>query len=135
MKKANFKCPCGSGKDYPSCCGIYLETNEKAQTAEQLMRSRYTAYVKQNSDYLLNTWHISTRPKNFNPNIGITWLNLQVIDITDGLQDDSAGTVYFEVTYAHENKNYMIRELARFVKEKENWFYLQGDQSKLTILN
>lgn len=55
-------CPCVSGKEFDSCCGIYLSGLASAPTAEALMRSRYTAYTKNRYDYLLDTWHPSTRP-------------------------------------------------------------------------
>ena len=38
-------CPCQSGKIYGECCGPVLEGKVKAETAEQLMRARYSAYV------------------------------------------------------------------------------------------
>ena len=55
-------CPCASGKAFADCCGRYLDGGAAAPTAEALMRSRYTAYTLQREDYLLATWHASTRP-------------------------------------------------------------------------
>ena len=55
-------CSCGSGRAYAECCGRYLDGGEPPATAEQLMRSRYTAYALAREDYLLATWHASTRP-------------------------------------------------------------------------
>jgi hypothetical protein len=54
-------CPCGSGRPYAACCGR-LHGGEPAATAEELMRSRYSAYVLGLEAYLLATWHASTRP-------------------------------------------------------------------------
>ena len=54
-------CPCGSGQDYDACCGR-LHAGALASDAEALMRSRYCAYVRGNADYLLATWHPTTRP-------------------------------------------------------------------------
>ena len=54
--------PCvGCNKSYADCCGHYLDNGEIVPTAEALMRSRYTAYTLGREDYLLATWHRSTR--------------------------------------------------------------------------
>ena len=54
-------CPCGTGRDYAACCGRY-HAGEPAPDAEALMRSRYSAFVTGNADYLRATWHPDTRP-------------------------------------------------------------------------
>jgi len=55
-------CPCGTNKTYANCCERYLDGTDIPATAEALMRSRYTAYTLLCEDYLLATWHVSTRP-------------------------------------------------------------------------
>jgi uncharacterized protein YchJ len=57
------KCPCGSGKSYSHCCGIYHKDHSLVPTAQALMRSRYSAYALGLEEYLLATWHPSTRPE------------------------------------------------------------------------
>ncbi|MBE2252775.1 MAG: hypothetical protein IAE78_24805, partial [Myxococcus sp.] len=70
-------CPCGSGAPLSSCCGPRHEGLRPAETAEALMRSRYAAYVHDELDYLLATWHASTRPARLAPNeAGLRWLGL-----------------------------------------------------------
>ncbi|MCK5230331.1 MAG: SEC-C domain-containing protein, partial [Desulfobulbaceae bacterium] len=54
-------CPCNSGEPYSECCAPLLAGDKNAITAEDLMRSRYTAYVERDVKYLLKTWHPSTR--------------------------------------------------------------------------
>uniref|UniRef100_UPI003563DCE8 YchJ family protein n=1 Tax=Desulfosarcina sp. TaxID=2027861 RepID=UPI003563DCE8 len=54
-------CPCGSGKDYEDCCGPLIKGDRVADTAEDLMRSRYTAHAKKNFDYIFETTHPSNR--------------------------------------------------------------------------
>jgi SEC-C motif-containing protein len=73
-------CPCGSSKKYAECCGRYLDGNETPATAESLMRSRYTAYTLLREDYLLATWHASTRPTQpgLSDDAASKWLGLQV---------------------------------------------------------
>ena len=60
-KKDAQPCPCG-GPEYERCCGRYIDNGEIPETAEQLMRSRYSAYVLHKEPYLKSTWHPSTRP-------------------------------------------------------------------------
>ena len=55
-------CPCGLGDDYAACCGR-LHGGAPAATAEALMRSRYSAFAVGDADYLLRTWHPSSRPR------------------------------------------------------------------------
>lgn len=56
------RCPCLSGLTYDDCCGRLHSGAGTAQTAEQLMRSRYSAFAVSDADYLRTTWHSSTRP-------------------------------------------------------------------------
>ena len=71
-------CPCG-GANYASCCGRFIDGGELPDTAEQLMRSRYTAYTLRNDAYLKATWHASTRPtENLAEDDELKWLGLEV---------------------------------------------------------
>jgi SEC-C motif domain protein len=135
MKKynKNLPCPCGSGKIINSCCGQFISEKNKPETAEQLMRSRYTAYVMKEKDYILKTWHSSSRPKKFKLDINIEWIGLQIIDVTEGALENSKGSVFFEASYRFQNSLYTIRENSRFVKEDNSWLYLHGEQSKMSI--
>lgn len=73
-------CPCGSTKPYADCCARYVDNNEPAPSAEALMRSRYTAYTLQREDYLLASWHPSTRPSTLGlaEDEATKWLGLEV---------------------------------------------------------
>jgi SEC-C motif-containing protein len=57
MTDTGKDCPCGSGRSYAECCEPYITGKEKAPTAEALMRSRYSAYVEHEIDYIINTCH------------------------------------------------------------------------------
>ena len=61
MAKLTVHCPCGNSQSYAACCGRYLDGNETAPTAEALMRSRYTAFVRGDIDYLEETLAPDTR--------------------------------------------------------------------------
>ncbi|MBT9528170.1 MAG: hypothetical protein IV105_23175, partial [Rhizobacter sp.] len=74
-------CDCGAPQPYAACCGRYHAGPQHllAPDAEALMRSRYSAFVRDLTDYLLATWHASTRPPALEPNPeGLRWLGLEV---------------------------------------------------------
>ena len=122
----NRPCPCGSGQPFGVCCGPVLAGEKNPATAEQLMRSRYTANVKPNAGYLLKTWHPSTRPdescKHFND-----WYQLNIIETVDGGRDDNAGIVEFRALYRHGALRGTFHERSRFRREKGRWYYLDGE--------
>lgn len=122
-------CPCDSGLKYADCCEPYICGAQQPATAEALMRSRYSAYVNENTAYLLDTWHISTRPAGLNAQDSRpdTWLGLKVLGTTAGLQADSEGEVEFVARYKLNGKAYRLHEKSRFVKENGAWFYLDGE--------
>ena len=115
-------CPCGTGKAHASCCGP-LHQGAPAATAEALMRSRYSAYVLQLTDYLIATWHPSTRP----PTLELDpprWLGLQVK--RHEASGDTA-TVEFVARYKVGGKAGRLQECSRFVREDGRWYYLDGE--------
>ena len=75
-------CPCGSGREFAACCAPFIQGTARAQTAEQLMRSRYVAYAMGAEDYLLRTWHPSTRPASLGLSVAgaVQWLGLKILD-------------------------------------------------------
>lgn len=118
-------CVCGSGRAAADCC-TRLHDGEAAATPEALMRSRYSAYVLRLTDYLLVTWHPTTRPAGLPPDeIGLTWLGLEVRRCT--MQDDDHGTVEFVARSKLGGRAHRLHETSRFVREGGRWFYLDGD--------
>lgn len=126
-KKTDALCPCGSGKYFAGCCGSYIEKSMPAPTAEALMRSRYTAYVRKDQSYLMQTWHASTRPKDLNLENNIKWVSLEIITTKDGRVGDQAGEVEFIARYKINGKAEKLHETSRFVNEEGQWFYISGD--------
>lgn len=89
------------------------------------MRSRYTAYVLGRTDYLLATWHASTRPFTLEDNPpGLRWLGLEVRRATtsDALQ----AMVEFVARSKLAGRAQRLHEVSRFVFEDGRWFYLDG---------
>jgi SEC-C motif-containing protein len=129
VSRESSDCPCGSGLKYADCCERYLGGTQQPNTAEALMRSRYTAYVHEDVDYLLRTWHASTRPAGLNlqdtrPD---KWLGLKIVNTAKGQQQDSEGGVEFIARYKLNGKAYRLHEKSRFLRENDIWFYLDGE--------
>lgn len=121
-------CPCGSGLDYAQCCGLCHGGERPAQTAEQLMRSRYTAYVRADRDYLLNTWHPATRPGRLELSDQPIWQRLEVLDCVGGQGGDVEGVVEFAAHYLSRQGPGCLRERSRFRCEAGRWVYVDGQQ-------
>ena len=110
-------CPCGLGRDYDDCCGRY-HAGTPAPTAEALMRSRYSAFVRRDEGYLLATWHPSTRPAGVDR--WQTWVKLEVLTTAAGGLLDQEGLVEFVAT--HEAGS--LQELSRFARDAGRWTYV-----------
>jgi SEC-C motif-containing protein len=122
-------CPCGSGAAYGACCGRYIDAGLRPDTAEQLMRSRYAAYVLVREDYLRRTWHVSTRPDTLNlePTRSGKWLGLEILRTEGGGAKDTEGMVEFVARYKPSGKAERLHESSRFVRDDGQWFYVDGE--------
>lgn len=116
-------CPCGSGRRLADCCGRY-HAGEPAPTPEALMRSRYSAFALQLTDYLLATWHPSTRPQDLQPDPVTDWKRLEILE--SGGQSER-GRVRFRATFREGRRWAVLEESSRFVREATHWFYVDGD--------
>ena len=121
-------CPCGTGRDFEACCGVFIRGAAWAQTAEQLMRSRYTAYVLGAEDYLLRTWHPAKRPQSLELAAAgpVRWLGLTILHCEAGGPDDDSGIVEFVARYKPAGRAAQLHERSRFVRENGQWFYVDG---------
>ena len=122
------RCWCGSARPFESCCGPLLEGRTRAVTAEQLMRSRYTAYVLSDADYLLRTWHAGTRPSSIQFEPHQRWLGLKIKSTRKGGEQDSDGEVEFVARFKIDGKGYRMHELSQFLNTPEGWVYVEGTQ-------
>ena len=113
---------------YANCCGRFVDhfNDTPAPDAEHLMRSRYSAFVNERADYLLATWHSSTRPASLDFEVDAKWLGLDVrgYDVTGA---DTA-EVEFVARYRVAGRAVRMHERSRFMRENGRWFYLDGDQ-------
>ena len=128
-------CPCNSKRRYLDCCGLFLESDQKATTAEQLMRSRYSAHVKNKIEYIINTVHSSTRENTDRNTIEqwarqTSWQGLEVLNTTAGGVNDLAGRVVFKAHYKLDGQLKFHHEDSVFKKEAGHWFYVDGTTPK-----
>ncbi|QRM88796.1 Sec-C motif domain protein [Lacinutrix sp. WUR7] len=124
-----MNCYCGNNKTYKSCCEVFHLNNGKTETAQQLMRSRYSAFVLANGDYLMETHHSSTRPTSEKKAIvkwakSVAWIKLEIEETTKGLEKDKEGTVTFNAYFYENSKVDVIHEKSAFIKENNKWYYL-----------
>jgi SEC-C motif-containing protein len=120
------RCPCGTGLPLDECCGPLHDGTVTAATAEQLMRSRYSAFAVGDAGYLLATWHSTTRPGTVELDLDVRWTGLDVVAATGGSLLSSAATVEFRAHYIVAGRAGTQHENSRFVREDGRWRYLDG---------
>ncbi|WP_089250358.1 YchJ family protein [Asanoa hainanensis] len=121
---AKLACPCGSGRGYAECCGPLHRGASVAATAEQLMRSRFSAFAVGDTEYLLRTWHSSTRPESLDLDSDQRWVRLEILDTAKGTESDPTGVVEFRAFYRHGGQDDDLHERSRFVREGGAWVYV-----------
>ncbi|MFI6762336.1 YchJ family protein [Micromonospora sp. NPDC050417] len=122
-------CPCGSTEPYGGCCGRLHRRETTAATAEQLMRSRFSAFSVGDADYLSRTWHSTTRPARLTLDPRQHWTRLDVLGAEQGGLFDTTGTVEFRAHYRESGQTNTVYERSRFVREDGQWVYLDADES------
>lgn len=128
-----MNCPCGSENTYNDCCGTYISGKALAPTAEKLMRSRYTAHVKAEIDYIKDTM-IAENRKQFDPAATKAWATeskwkgLKIVSTKKGGPDDQVGVVEFVATYERNGKGIDHHEISEFRKDKNGaWLFVDGE--------
>jgi SEC-C motif-containing protein len=128
------QCPCGSGLSYPDCCEPIISGKTDAETAQKLMRSRYTAFALANAGYLMRSHSSKTRPIHERKNIekwakSVSWMGLTILQTQDGAAGDETGSVEFKALYLENGKPQQIHEKSRFQRENGKWVYVSGEHS------
>ncbi len=89
------------------------------------MRSRFEAFRDADSDWLLASWHPSTRPESLDLRANPRWRGLQILDVVDGGEQDDTGVVEFRATYVVPGVGVRAQhDRSRFVREDGRWYYL-----------
>ncbi len=122
-------CPCNSGSSYSGCCQPLHNGAVIASSAEQLMRSRYSAFYLQNASYLIASLHPDYRKPDDGQSLAslfeqTQWLGLKIIDHRS---KNNTATVEFSAFYQDDDKVSQLHERSRFIKIKNHWFYQDGD--------
>lgn len=130
----NF-CPCGSGVAYAGCCEPIISGARPAETAEQLMRARYSAYVGVKMDFILESTHPDHREgydhagaKQWAENSD--WLGLEIVSTLKGGNDDSIGEVEFIARFKEKGLDREHHENALFRRENGVWYFTEGKMVK-----
>ncbi len=124
------QCPCGSGNDFDDCCGPLL-AGAPAVSPEALMRSRFTAFVQGNLDYIEST-HATEVRATFNPSAAestanaVEWVDLRILDTADGGAGDETGTVEFAAQFKKDGELMVHHERSNFRREAGGWVYVDG---------
>ncbi len=114
-------CPCGR-RPYATCCGPLHQGIAHAQTAEDLMRSRYAAFALADVVYLAQT---ATEPIEDAAALATfckdtVWLKLQIWNSTET-------TVRFTAHSLQQGDWVKLNERSEFVQQCDRWLYLSGD--------
>lgn len=131
MTKEAQLCPCGSESTVETCCLPYIRGKKKPDTAEQLLRSRYTAFTLGEIDYILNTHHSKTRHEVKREEIEdwskqSEWLGLKIVQKEAGEANDGTGSIVFCAGYQAEGKVNEHWEQSLFEKENGEWRFLDA---------
>ena len=130
-----MSCPCGKGSSTEECCGRFISGDAQPATAEELMRSRFTAYALGEIDYIVATHdpeaadqvdreHAEQWSKQS------TWHGIEVLSTEAGEADDDQGEVEFIARYEVRGKRFSHHERAQFRKHKGHWTFVDGTMIK-----
>jgi SEC-C motif-containing protein len=145
MDNTSTLCYCASVAPFSDCCQPLFNGSQQAKTAEQLMRSRFSAFCTANIDYLIASHHPSKRQADDHQNLAATtehchWLKLDIISTEAGSAKHNQGKVEFIAYYLdtepsdkeHADTNNVparlaqLHEQSRFIKQEGRWYYLDG---------
>jgi SEC-C motif-containing protein len=133
MSENNQTCPCGSGVAFANCCEPIIQGTRESQTAEELMRARYSAFATGAIDFIVASTHSRTRQE-----IDLafirqwsetsTWRGLQILETKP--IDDNKAFVSFEAQYTQDGQDHSHREKSMFEREEGLWRFVTGDELK-----
>jgi SEC-C motif domain protein len=130
-----MSCACGKGESTETCCGRFLRGEVLPETAEELMRSRYTAYALGDVDYILRTHDPDTAHQVDRKNTELwskssKWLGLEIVATEKGGADDDQGSVEFVARYKIRGVTVDHRERATFRRKDGRWVFVDGKEIK-----
>lgn len=128
-KNMNQPCYCYSEKAFSDCCEVFLNKTKFPETPEQLMRSRFSAFVLKQIPYIESTMRGKAlqRADLQQTQLWIEqvhWKNLTIIN--SEITDQTNGTVHFVAEYEEQNQPRVLEEISQFKKIDGRWYYVQG---------
>jgi len=130
-------CYCCSGKLFANCCGPLLVSEQAAQTPEQLMRSRYSAFVLNNTEYLKRTWAQEMSPSALDLDNDSHWLKLEILHSKDNRPLQQSGEVEFKAWFVDksdaQHRLMCLHELSDFKIEDGHWVYYSGQLFEVPV--
>lgn len=130
-------CPCRSGLAYENCCGPVIAGETVAPTPEALMRSRFTAFTRNEMAHLRESMVEEHRHEFHEDDIrrwnrDTDWLNLEILEASE---DGDEGMVRFRAMFRHKGGTQSLTEHSRFVRREGRWYYLDGEHETETVRN
>lgn len=131
-------CPCGSGRPLAACCGRFLDAGEQPETAEELMRARYTAHTRVDLDYIARTHDPASREDIDQEATRrwaerAEWLGLDILETRAGGPGDRTGTVEFVAHYRERGDRQRHHELASFRRDEGgHWLFVDAQTPEIT---
>lgn len=124
-------CFCGSEVTFSSCCQPLIQGKKVPSTAEELLRSRYSAFTQGEVDYIIQTNHSKTRDQLNRKEIeewskNSEWMGLSIVQKEAGLAGDQTGTIVFCAKYSTDGKTEEHWEQSFFEKENGEWRFLDA---------
>lgn len=129
------QCPCCSDRPFAQCCEPFICGAVAATTAEQVMRSRYTAYAEGDIAYLKKTTHPDGLA-DFDEEATLSWSEnslwkgLEILATEGGGPEDDQGIVEFAAHFSQKDVEHKHHERAIFKRENQEWLFLDGNPVK-----
>ncbi|GFE60131.1 YchJ family protein [Geobacter sp. AOG2] len=128
-------CPCGSGVAYSDCCEPVITRARPAETAEQLMRARYSAYVGVQMDFVFESTHPDYRQGYDHAGTeewakSSEWLGLEIVATDKGGREDSVGEVEFVARFKEKGVVREHHECGQFKRKSGTWYFTEGTMVK-----
>ena len=133
MTENNQTCPCGSGRPFAECCEPIINGTRESQTAEELMRARYSAFVMGAIDFIVASTHSRTRKE-----VDLdfvrewsetsTWRGLEILETK--IVNENKAFVSFEAHFTQKGEDQTHREKSLFEREAGQWKFMTGEELK-----
>lgn len=123
-----MNCYCGKNKDFSQCCQLYLSNEVVPSTAEDLMRSRYSAFCTKNIDYVIATTDLQVRFE-FDRAGNEAWAEkaqFEKLEVVTSEESGNKGIVEFKAYFKLGEENHIHHEVSTFRKTNGQWFFRAG---------